>query len=73
MAKKQSGRTYISAGFSIDPETFELSKARAEKLRMGWSEYVRRCLELDISSDGDMVIKAVSPKQAAEKRQAVTR
>jgi hypothetical protein len=58
-AKKQpNGRTFVSAGVSIDPPTLELAKARAAKLRMGWSEYVRRCLELDIESDGDMVIKA---------------
>lgn len=56
MAKKTSGRTYISAGVSIDPETHEKAKARAAKLRMGWSEYVRRCLELDLASDGAMVI-----------------
>lgn len=63
MAKKtgSKGRTYVSAGISIDPETHELAKQRAEKLRMGWSEYVRRCLELDIESDGDMVIKPKAP------------
>jgi hypothetical protein len=60
MAKKNNptGRTYISAGISIDPQTLELAKVRMSKLRMGWSEYVRRCLEIDIESDSDMVIKS---------------
>lgn len=68
MAKKKLGRIYISAGVSIDPETYEKAKARAAKLRMGWSEYVRRCLELDMASDGAMVINPTPPPAPPSKR-----
>jgi hypothetical protein len=70
MAKKKQGqgRTYVSAGISIDPEMHELAKARAAQLRMGWSEYVRRCLEIDIGSDGDFVVKSSVAPSAPKSR-----
>jgi hypothetical protein len=56
-AKKKFGRTTVSAGISIDPHTYARAKARAKELRMGWSEYVRRCLDLDLGAGGEMVIR----------------
>lgn len=66
MAKKSTGRTFVTAGISIDPETLEAAKIRAAKLRMGWSEYVRRCLELDIHSEGELTIRP-KPTHVGEK------
>lgn len=53
---KKTGRTYKTRGISIDPELLEKAEQRAHDLKMGWSEYVRRCLEADLAKGGDMVI-----------------
>jgi hypothetical protein len=63
---KQSGRTFISKGISIDPQFYDAAMARAESLGMKWSEYVTGCLKRDLAHGGDFVIpshQVISPKK----------
>jgi hypothetical protein len=61
--EKKDGRVYLSKGISVEPMLFDAAMKRATELRMSWSEYVRRCMESDLASGGDMKISSRNPKR----------
>lgn len=54
--KKTTGRVYKSKALSIDPKLLKDAEERARSLKMNFSDYVRRCLIVDIYQGGKMVI-----------------
>jgi hypothetical protein len=46
MAK--TGRVYVNQSVSFPPALLEAAKKRAQSLGLGFSTYVRKCLEQDI-------------------------
>lgn len=55
--KKTTGRIYKSKAVSMDPKLQSDAEDRARSLNMSFSDYVRRCLIVDIYKGGKMVIE----------------
>lgn len=53
---KTTGRVYKSKAVSMEPKLRADAEARAKSLDMSFSDYVRRCLIMDIYQGGKMVI-----------------
>ncbi len=53
---KTTGRVYKSKAVSMDPKLLKDAEERARALKMSFSDYVRRCLIVDIYQGGKMVI-----------------
>lgn len=54
--KKTTGRVFKSKAVSMDPKLRADAEKRAAELEMSFSDYVRRCLIIDIYQGGKMVI-----------------
>ena len=61
--KTKSGRVFLTKGMSVDPVMYKAAMTRAAELRMTFSEYVRRCMEADLATGGDLHITPRNPKR----------
>ena len=55
MAK--TGRIYVNQSVSFPPPLLEAAKKRAQSLGLGFSTYVRKCLEQDIRERKPLVFE----------------